>query len=245
VWPAWTCPHCEGRHLRALAVGVERTAEELGRAFPGATVIVSRADRELPAVPPAQALVLATSGIEPFAPDGYAAALLLDGDTLLTRPDLRAGEEALRRWRAAAALVRPAHEGGLVVLVADPSASAVQAFVRGDPAGHAERDLAERAALQLPPAAAVAAVTGEPDAVARFVQDLDLPTGVSVLGPVPVAAPRSTGHFNGEEQTRYLLRAEPDRRLPLAAALRARLAVRSARREPGVLRVRVDPRDIG
>jgi primosomal protein N' (replication factor Y) len=242
VWPVWTCPHCEGRRMRALAVGVDRTAEELGRAFPGAAVVVSRADRELPAVPAENALVLATSGVEPFAPAGYAAALLLDGDTLLARPDLRAAEEALRRWRSATALVRPAADGGVVVLVADPAAAPVQALVRGDPAGHAERDLAERAALQLPPAASVAAVTGEPSAVTRFVQALELPEGAGVLGPVPVAVRRGPVE---EELTRYLIRAEPARRLELAAALRAGLALRSARREPGVVRVRVDPRDIG
>jgi primosomal protein N' (replication factor Y) (superfamily II helicase) len=247
AWPAWACPHCSGRRLRATAVGVERTAEELGRAFPGAGVVVSRPDRELPAVPPAGALVLATSGVEPFAPGGYAAALLLDGDTLLARPDLRAAEEALRRWRAAAALVRPAVDGGVVVLVADPAAPASQALVRGDPTGHAARDLAERRELRLPPGATVAAVTGDPAAVAAFVAVTELPPGTSVLGPVPVPVPRRQGRApaEGEAQLRLLLRIEPAGRLALAAALRAALAVRSARREPGVVRVRFDPRDLG
>ncbi len=35
--PTWTCPHCQGRALRASRVGVHRTADELGRAFPGGT----------------------------------------------------------------------------------------------------------------------------------------------------------------------------------------------------------------
>jgi primosomal protein N' (replication factor Y) len=222
---------------------VERTAEELGRAFPGATVVVSRADRALPAVPAERALVLATPGVEPFAPSGYAAALLLDGDLLLNRPDLRAAEEALRRWRAAAALVRPAEAGGVVVLAADPAAVAVQSLVRGDPAGHAERELAERRSLRLPPGAAVASVTGTPEAVAAFVAGLDLPAGTSVLGPVPVPAAR--GDAPAEEQTRVLLQAPVPVRLPLAATLKAALAVRSARREPGTVRVRLDPRDLG
>jgi primosomal protein N' (replication factor Y) len=243
VWPAWTCPHCQGRRLRATVVGVERTAEELGRAFPGATVVVARAGQAAPAVPASQALVLATPGVEPFAPDGYAAALLLDGDALLNRPDLRAAEEALRRWRAAAALVRPASQDGVVVLSADPAAPAVQALVRGDPAGHAARELAERRELGLPPGAAVAAVTGEPPAVAAFVAALELPAGVAVLGPVPVPAPR--GDPAVQEQSRVLLQTEPGRRAALAAVLRAAVAVRSARREPGVVRVRIDPRDLG
>jgi primosomal protein N' (replication factor Y) len=229
--------------LRATSVGVDRTAEELGRAFPGAAVVVSRADRALPAVPSEQALVLATPGVEPFAPAGYAAALLLDGDLLLNRPDLRAAEEALRRWRAAAALVRPAEAGGVVVLAADPAAPAVQALVRGDPAGHAERELAERRQLRLPPGAAVASVMGDPDAVAGFVAGLDLPPRTELLGPVPV--PPARGDVPGEEQVRVLLQAEPSSRPALAAALKAALAVRSARREAGAVRVRVDPRDLG
>jgi primosomal protein N' (replication factor Y) len=225
---------------------VERTAEELGRAFPEVPVLVSRAYRELPAVPPTGALVLATSGVEPFAPGGYAAALLLDGDTLLARPDLRAAEEALRRWRAVTALVRPAADGGVVVLVADPAAAAVQALVRADPAGFAERDLAERRELRLPPAAAVAAVTGDAAAVVALVDGADLPPGASVLGPVPVPALRNGGTAaGGEEQLRLLVRVEPTDRLALAAALRSALAVRSARREAGVVRVRLDPRDLG
>ncbi len=38
---AWTCPACGGRALRAVVVGARRTAEELGRAFPGVPVRTS------------------------------------------------------------------------------------------------------------------------------------------------------------------------------------------------------------
>ncbi|MGZ4649085.1 MAG: primosomal protein N' family DNA-binding protein [Kineosporiaceae bacterium] len=245
VWPAWTCPYCQGRRLRATAIGVERTAEELGRAFPGAAVVVSRADRELPAVPPAGALVLATSGVEPPAPDGYAAALLLDGDGLLARPDLRAAEEALRRWRSAAALVRAAPDGGRVVVVADPAAPAVQALVRGDPAGFAERDLAERRELGLPPAAAVVSLTGPPDAVDGLLAAAQLPPGAVVLGPVPIPTARRTRQGDpGATDVRMLVRAPLAVRPELLAAVRAAVAVRSARRGAAV-RVTVDPRDLG
>jgi primosomal protein N' (replication factor Y) (superfamily II helicase) len=44
---------------------------------------------------------------------------------------------------------------------------------------------------------------------------------------------------------RVLLQAEPPARLALASALRAALAIRSARRDPGTVRVRLDPRDLG
>ena len=97
-------------------VGAGRTAEELGRAFPGVAVRTSGGDGCSPTVAAGPALVVATPGAEPVAAGGYGAALLLDGWALLSRADLRAGEEALRRWVNAAALVRP---DGTVVVGAD------------------------------------------------------------------------------------------------------------------------------
>ena len=120
--PAWRCGTCNGVRLRRGATGALRTAEELGRAFPGKPVITSSGDRVLATVPDSKALVVATVGAEPVAAGGYAAALLLDGDSLLRRENLRAGEDAVRRWFNAAALVRPAGDGGLVVITADDAA---------------------------------------------------------------------------------------------------------------------------
>ena len=133
---AWSCPACEGTHLRSSVVGSRRTAEELGRAFPGVPVRVSGGQHVLAEVPGTPALVVATPGAEPVAEDGYAAVLLLDGWALLGRPDLRAGEEALRRWSAAAALARPASAGGAVVLAAPSGVPPVEALVRWDPVWH-------------------------------------------------------------------------------------------------------------
>ncbi len=41
VAAAYACPHCGGRRLRAAVTGARRTAEELGRAFPGVPVRTS------------------------------------------------------------------------------------------------------------------------------------------------------------------------------------------------------------
>ena len=62
---AWQCPSCEGRVLRASRIGVHRTADELGRAFPGVPVVVSRPERDLPTIESRPAIVLATAGVEP------------------------------------------------------------------------------------------------------------------------------------------------------------------------------------
>ena len=155
----WTCARCGATRLRALVTGAARTAEELGRAFPGVPVRTSGGQHVLAAVPAEPALVIATPGAEPVAEEGYAAALLLDGWALLGRPSLRAAEEALRRWLNAAALVRPA---GSVVVLAEATLPAVQALIRWDPVTFSERELAERTELGFPPAVRMASVTGTP-----------------------------------------------------------------------------------
>ena len=184
----WRCTECGSATLRSVRVGSERTAEELGRAFPGVPVRVSGARAAggvLATVPDVPAVVVSTPGAEPVAPGGYAAALLLDASVSTAGAALRTGEDALRRWLTAAALVRPASEGGVVLLVGDAEERATQALVRWDPAGYASRELAERAELALPPAVRIASVTGPRDAVDTLVVALDVPE-LEVLGPVPV-----------------------------------------------------------
>ncbi len=226
----WRCPACEGRQLRSVAVGSRRTAEELGRAFPGVTVRTSGRDEVLAGVPRGPALVVATPGAEPVADGGYGAVLLLDAWALLMRADLRAGEEALRRWLAAAALARPAQQGGRVVVVADRGLTPVQALVRWDPPGAAARELAERTALGFPPATRMIAVSGSARAVADVVEAVGMG---EVLGPVA----------DGEAERAYLRvpRAESG---GLTAALRTVLSTRSAHKAEPV-RVQVDPPSIG
>jgi primosomal protein N' (replication factor Y) len=238
---AWQCPVCSGTRLRFAVVGAARTAEELGRAFPGAAVRLSgRGSGVLAAVPAGPALVVATPGAEPVAEGGYGAALLLDAWALLGRADLRAGEETLRRWMNAAALVRPAAAGGSVVVAADGGHPVVQALVRWDPAWLAARELADRRALGFPPAARMAAVSGSPAAVAEFLGALRLPDGADLLGPVPEQARQGE---DGDRE-RYLVRVPRANGRELARALAEVQAVRSARKAPEHVRVQLDPLDL-
>lgn len=227
----WHCPECGSARLRAAVVGERRTAEELGRAFPGVPVATSAGDRVLATVAAEPSLVVATPGAEPVADGGYGAALLLDGWALLTRPDLRAGEEALRRWFNAAALVRAGADGGTVVVAAESGLPAVQALIRWAPAWHAGRELAARAELRFPPAARLAALTGAPAAVSDLLAATDLPAAAEVLGPVPAPG----GH------ERLLVRVPPRDGAVLSAALKAAAAARSARKAADPVRVQIDP----
>jgi primosomal protein N' (replication factor Y) (superfamily II helicase) len=244
----WRCQECGGRRFRAVVVGVRRTAEELGRAFPGVPVRTSAGGDVLDRVPAGRSVVIATPGAEPIADDGYGAALLLDGWAMLGRADLRAGEEALRRWLNAAALVRTAANGGRVAVVADSSLRPVQALLRWDPVGHAERELAERMQLGFPPAAVFAELVGDGSAVAELVAVARLPAATALLGPVPLDSARAerpaVPATPATPAVRALLRAPRAAAAELAAALHEAQGVRSARKLP-VVRVRIDPHDIG
>ncbi len=230
----WACRHCGGAALRAPVVGSLRTAQEWGRSFPQTTVLTSGGDRVLDTVDPQPAIVVATPGAEPRAsPDGYAAAVLLDTWLTLTRPDFGAAEEALRRWLNVAALVRPGSDGGRVIAVGEPSAPALQALVRWDPAGFATRELADRRSAHLPPAARVATITAPAEVVAEALGQLTLPPRAEVLGPVDI----------GRETVRLVVRTPSDRGRALTRALQHLQATRSSRKLSPV-RVHIDPAEL-
>lgn len=240
----WTCSVCAATAFRATAIGAGRTSEELGRAFPGVRVVTSTGEATVTDVPSEPLLVVAIPGVEPSTPGGYGAALLLDGAALLARPDLRAAEETLRRWMAAATLVRPAAAGGRVVVGADSSLATVQALIRWDPAGHAAMELAGRREFGFPPAVAMAAVDGSTEGVASFLDDLRLPDGAEVLGPVPVEHTGTHPAADDRAAERALVRIERGRGRELAGALRAARAARSARKDPDPARARMDPQSL-
>jgi primosomal protein N' (replication factor Y) len=191
----------------------------------------------LATVPDRPAVVVATPGAEPVAEGGYGAALMLDGWAMLSRADMRAGEEALRRWLNAAALVRGERAGGRVIVVAPANLRPVQALLRWQPRWHAQREVDDRTAVHLPPSARVAALSGSAVAVHEFVDELTLPVGAEVLGPVPEAS----GARDSAPAERILIRVPRRAGAELAAALKQGAALRSARKAPDPVRVALDP----
>lgn len=244
---ALCCGRCGSDAVRAVVVGAGRTAEELGRAFAGTTVITSSGESVVDEVGDAPALVVATPGAEPAAAGGYGAALLLDTWALLGRLDLRAAEDTLRRWMAAAALVRPRTDGGTVTVVAESALSTVQSLIRWDPVGHAESELAARSEVGLPPAVHMAAVDGDAGAVETLLGAARLPDGAEALGPVelPAGARRPAGMAADVPVTRMLIRVAHAQGPALASALRSEVGVLSARHDQPPVRVQIDPLHIG
>lgn len=231
----WRCQICGDTRLRAPVVGSVRTTEELGRAFPGTTVVDSSGDHVRETVGDQPALVIATPGAEPVADGGYAAAVLLDAAMQLSRPDLRVAEEALRRWLNVLGLVRPGGDGGSVAVVGPSEERTIQALVRVDPAGFASRELADRLEARFPPAVKFITLEGIPAALDEMLAVAELPEVVDVLGPVPA------GMVGDSEVSRLTLRAPLAQGKDLTRAVKAASGVRSARKAEGSVRVRVDP----
>lgn len=230
---AWACPACDGRRLRAVSVGAERTAEEIGRAFPGVPVVSSHAGHMVARVPDEPRIVVATTGAEPACDPGYRAVLILDARALLQRPALDVTEDAARRWFTAARLAAPRAR---VFITAENALPAVQALVRWDAPWLASRELAEREAAGLPPATRMAALLGAGPDVAEVAAALRVPH--RLLGPVP--APDR----GDPDRQRALVVVDRERGAELGRELRGITATRSARARTRPVHVRMDPRDI-
>lgn len=226
----FSCPTCGGGRLRAVRVGSGRTAEELARAFPHVPLVRSDTDAGIvKTVSSEPALVVATPGAEPWADEGFAAVLLLDGDLMVRAPRLRAPEEALARWAEALTRLRPAAPALLVATAIDP---AVQALVRADPIGFAGRELGSRAEAGLPPSVRMFALTGtQSEQVAREVAQAQ--PSVVPLGPL-----------DGPDGPRWLLRCSHAQAPAVGQLLDTIRRRRSEARAP-VVTIRVDPWDLG
>lgn len=185
---SWRCRACEGQRLRLVSLGTGRTAEELGRAFPGIRVIVSDGERNLLTVSAAPALIVATRGAEPIAAGGYRAVLLLDGERMLARESLTVAEDCLRWWSNAIALAAP-RAPAVIVGVGGVLA---RTLVTWQQDRFASEELQGRRALRFPPAVRVASVKGRADIVEQTLAALlDSVTAresatIDVLGPVDI-----------------------------------------------------------
>ena len=234
---AWRCPHCSGTELRAARVGSTRTAEEIARNLPDASVLESsaahRISRQLPARP---TVVVATPGAEPDVDGGYAAAIILDAHALAGRTELWAPEEAARRWLNALSLVRPGHPGLVVGTIPDALG---QALVRWAPTDYADRLLDEREALGFFPATTMVALDGPAAQVRQVAEQVIREGGAELVGTVVRPATRE-----GEEnEVRTLVRTPLAGAASMLAVLADIRRSRSARKVP-LVKMSVNPPEL-
>lgn len=177
----WRCAHCDGDKLRFVGNGSARTAEDLGRAFPGVKIIIADGQHTILAVGAEPALVIATRGAEPIAAGGYRAILLLDGERMVARESLRVAEECLRWWSNAIALAA----GGATTVLVGVGGALASALVTWRHADFASSELVDRRRLRFPPAVRVATLYGTSEVVSKAVATIPVEGG-DVLGPVDI-----------------------------------------------------------
>ena len=234
---SWRCPHCAGTGLRAARVGSTRTAEEIARNLPDASVLESsaahRISRQLPSRP---TVVVATPGAEPDVDGGYAAAIILDAHALAGRAELWAPEEAARRWLNALSLVRPGHPGLVVGTIPDALG---QTLVRWAPTDYADRLLDEREALGFFPATTMVALDGPAAQVRQVAEQVIREGGAELVGTVVRPATRE-----GEEnEVRTLVRTPLAGAASMLAVLTDIRRSRSARKVP-LVKMSVNPPEL-
>lgn len=238
---AWACPACSNRELKHLSPGSEGTADELGRAFPGVKVIIADGNHSVQNVDDSPALIIATPGAEPLADGGYRAVLLLDGERMRMRENLRVNEDVIRHWSNAAALA--AIDATVYLVGAGDELGTVMA--EWNQPEFAKRELADRHALRLPPAVRVVSVSGPLADVTDTCATVSVISGTRVLGPVGT----------GEGNSRALVMFDYRNGDVMATTLRASViqsATRGSRRKKRPdqpkrvlrLRVRFDDTDI-
>jgi primosomal protein N' (replication factor Y) (superfamily II helicase) len=181
------CQWCGSDATILLGRGAERHAEEIGRAFPGYPVFYSNAQKPVEEVDSAPALVISTTGMVPQTLKGYAAVVLLEGDSFFSFADLRAQERARESFFEAASHVSLTGE---ILTIIDSTHPITSALTRWNPATMAARELAERKEVSLPPyTRAVLLETETKDAtgivsgIRKAVFDKRLPSSVIALGP--------------------------------------------------------------
>ena len=170
-------------------------------------MITSAGDAVHSVIAPGPALVVATPGAEPHAPDGYGARCCWTaGHCSAARICAPPRTPCADGWgRGAGAFpVR----GRVVAVVAESAIPTVQALINRDPVGHAEAELAARTSVGLPPAVHMAAVDGSAGAADALIETAELPEDADLLGPVdlPPGVRRPPATAADEPAIRVLIR---------------------------------------
>ena len=185
--PSLKCRWCKGDALIMLGRGGERHTEEIGRAFPNMPTYYSTADSQIVILPNSPALVIATAGMEPRVDGGFAAVVILEGDSFFSYTDFRAQERARELFFIAAASVS---KKGEVITVVNSSNQITSALTQWSPKVLASRELSERRELNFPPFSRSITMEVENSEATSIVAGLKkalldkrLPESTRVLGP--------------------------------------------------------------
>ena len=218
----WKCSWCQESKPRISRTGVQRHAEEFGRAFPQFPIVTSSGSNPVAELPDGKHLVLSTPGVEPRGV--YAAIIFLDLEPQLLRTTLRAKEELrLHILRNLSSL----QSGGGTYFSLPPSDPFYQSILRGNSLLAAEREIDERNSARLPPRYLAILVYG--DVIDTFTNILGELSGVQIVGP-----------FLRNKKKTLLLKAPVTDRAKIVQLLSQVNRVQSMRKEP-LLTYQINP----
>ena len=220
-----SCDTCGGSAFETRGAGSERTAAQFEQMFAETMVVVSDGTHQRSRVDARPQIVVATRGAEPIAAGGYRAVVLLDVDRIVTRPSLRAGEDALRWWHGASWLA----QAGAPVVITGGAGQVVRAFTTGREEEWLRAELADRRDLRFPPAVRIVTVTGARELVDEALNEVTEIPGLDVLGPTP----------EPDGSVRAIVRFPYASGGPVAASLRATLVSQAGSRSARAFAARV------
>ncbi len=211
-----SCPNCRAARWSPLGEGTERAEAEARRLFPEARVARIDGDQLRQAAKARRLwegiktgtwdILIGTQALfqrEPIPRRGVVG--ILQADSGLNVPDFRAAERTYHWLVDAAAVARPATEGGRVIVQTRlPDHHSVQALVSGEANRFYREEIAARRLLNYPPACHVASllISGKDReaverAAGKWKQTLDQSCrdrdSLTVLGPVPTMGMRQRG----------------------------------------------------
>ena len=177
----WKCSFCQDNRPYVIVKGIERTAEEIGRAIPKITILVSSGNKQISSVPSGRQIVVSTAGSEPNGV--YASVVMLDGEKIFNRPSLRAEELAKFHWFS---LLSKASNSAEIFLSLPNHHPAVQCLLRGDSLANAITELNSRDKAKLPPFYRVAVVIGDKPEISKFAENLRNDKTYEITGPITI-----------------------------------------------------------
>ena len=181
-YPEWKCNFCSDNRPFVIAKGIDRTAEEIGKAVPKFPILISSGSKQIKKLPGGNYIVVATPGSEPN--ERYSTIVMLDGERIFNSPSLRSEELAKFAWFSLLNMVMPDSE----VFVSLPNHHpVVQAMLKMDPSSAASYELSSRKQAKLPPYYRVAIVTGDSPEISKFAENLrSSKNSYEITGPIKI-----------------------------------------------------------
>jgi primosomal protein N' (replication factor Y) len=224
----WHCQYCGESKPYVISKGIDRNAEEIGRAVPKASILISFGNKQITELPSGKHVVLATAGSEPIG--RFSSLILLDGERMFNRPSLRAEEFARFQWFSSLCKVLPNSE---VYVTLQNHHPVVQSMLKADSNSGSSLELINREKAKLPPFYRVAVVIGASPEVSKFAENLRSNKDYEITGPVKF----------DQSQSKLIIRVRLEEGGNLVDLLDDVLKIQGVKGRQ-IFKIRVDPYDL-